>query len=187
MSIVLSTKMEIRHKVTKNFWNMQEGSEDLGKNGREKWGIWQKSSKQASINAFYVFLIVVLADDCFQRSVAFGKCCKRMPRGGIKRTIAFAFPKTTFASSFGDPEWSLGEDYIWTIQKSITVELVRISYNIIYAFNICLLSTFSNTVICWMAIWLSLCKRSCCGIPSLIKTAFRFSMLLRQINWLMVA
>ncbi len=26
-----------------------------------------------------------------------------------------------------------------------------------YGFNICLLSTFSNTVICWMAIWLSLC------------------------------
>ena len=54
-------------------------------------------------------------------------------------------------------------------------------------FKICLLSTFSSTVICWMAIWLSFWRRSPCGRPSLIKTALRFSMLLRQINWLIVA
>ena len=57
----------------------------------------------------------------------------------------------------------------------------------IYAFNICLLSTFSNTVICWIAILLSFWRRSCCGMPSLIKTALRFSILLKQINWLIVA
>ena len=56
-----------------------------------------------------------------------------------------------------------------------------------YAFNICLLSTFSNTVICWIAIWLSFWRRSPCGRPSLMNTAFRFSILLKQINWLIVA
>ena len=56
-----------------------------------------------------------------------------------------------------------------------------------YCFKICLLSTFSSTVICWIAIWLSFWRRSPCGRPSLIKTALRFSMLLKQINWLIVA
>ena len=66
------------------------------------------------------------------------------------------------------------------IISSLPVEAV-----IYYAFNICLLSTFSSTVICWMAIWLSFWRRSPCCRPSLIKTAFRFSILLKQINCLL--
>ena len=50
-----------------------------------------------------------------------------------------------------------------------------------------LFSIFSRTSICCIAIWFSLSRRSDCGSPSLIKTAFRFSMFDRQISWFIEA
>ena len=47
--------------------------------------------------------------------------------------------------------------------------------------------TDSSTVICEMAIWFNFCRRSDCGIPSLIRTEFRDSILERQISWFTVA
>ena len=47
--------------------------------------------------------------------------------------------------------------------------------------------TSSSTCICCIAILFSLTRRSDCGIPSLINTAFRFSIFERQMSSLMVA
>ena len=48
-------------------------------------------------------------------------------------------------------------------------------------------SPLSSTLICCMAIRLSLTRRSPCGRPWLMNTALRFSMFGRQISSLMVA
>ena len=41
------------------------------------------------------------------RPYAFGKSCYRMALCAIKRTIAFALPKTNLAIAFGDPKENL--------------------------------------------------------------------------------
>ena len=53
-------------------------------------------------------------------------------------------------------------------------------------FNNFRLSTSCNMLICWMAILLSFISRSFCGIFSLMKTAFKFSIFERQISSLIM-
>ena len=53
---------------------------------------------------------------------------------------------------------------------------------LVYSIKTFLSSMFSSTFICWIAILFNFSRRSICAKPSFIKTAFKFSILLRQIN-----
>ena len=53
---------------------------------------------------------------------------------------------------------------------------------LIYFNSLRSLSLFSNMLIWWIAIWLSLIKRSGCDMPCSMNTAFRFSMFDKHIS-----
>ena len=59
--------------------------------------------------------------------------------------------------------------------------------NLCSYFNNFLFSTSCKMLICWIAILFSFINRSFCGIFSLMKTAFRFSIFDKQISSLIVA
>ena len=71
---------------------------------RTFWSLKNRIDFFVLIYVFYVFLVVVLAGDCFQRSSRSATRSHRMPLGDIKATRAFALPKEcTALALFGDP------------------------------------------------------------------------------------
>ena len=72
--------------------------------------------------------------------------------------------------------------------RTFNTAYVAAKYRIIRGHNNSfLLFVSSSTCICWIAILFSFTSRSLCGMPSLMSTAFIFSMLERHISSLIVA